>query len=37
VDFGQALERIESLATQLEDPDLKGSFLHSRLVQEIRG
>jgi DNA-binding SARP family transcriptional activator/predicted ATPase len=35
--FDQALELIESLATQLKAPDLKGSFLGSPLVQKIRG
>jgi hypothetical protein len=32
----QALHLVEMLATQLNDPTLKASFLNSLLVQEIR-
>jgi Flp pilus assembly protein TadD len=32
----QAMGLVKSLATQLEDPALKTSFLESNLVQEIR-
>jgi Flp pilus assembly protein TadD len=32
----QALQLVEMLATQLDDPTLKASFLNSPLVQEIQ-
>ena len=34
--FDQALHLVETLATQLDDPTLKSTFLNSSLVQQIR-